>query len=110
MALRFSGRLRRISRTPSALEVSSGSLMRRSLPQRLPRRRPGPGAEVDIAVGREPHERRPCGDVLVELRPVDLVERVVGRVMDLEVAARVLAERKGGNSRPTTRSTRSTGR
>src|ERR1700752_3973924 len=99
MALCFSGRLKRIPSTPWAVEGSSRSLTRRTLPQALRLWRPGPGAKVDIAVRREPHERGPGGDVLVELRPVDLVERVVGRMVDLEVAACVLIEREGRNSR-----------
>src|SRR5690348_14268459 len=35
----------------------------------------------------------PCGDVLAQLRRVDLVERIVGRVVPVEIARAVLVER-----------------
>ena len=43
--------------------------------------------------GKRGEHRRPRGDVLTKLRRVDLVERVVGRVVPVEIAGSVLVER-----------------
>src|SRR5215472_5918499 len=85
MALRFSGRSKRSSHTPPALDLRISSLMRGRL-----------GAEIDLAVGREPYERRPGGDVLIELLAVDLVEGVVGAVVDVEIVRAILQQREPG--------------
>src|ERR1700746_1830667 len=87
MALRFSGRSKRSSHTPSAQELRISSLMRGRL-----------GAEIDLAVRREPHERRPRGDVLIELLAVDLVEGVAGGVVDVEVVRAILQQRERGHA------------
>src|SRR5208282_1509190 len=117
MALRFSGRLKRTSHTPAARETRICSLMpaacgsvrkrataapasRLALPKssRLCRRR-GLRAKVNVAVGGQPYQHRPGGHILVELLTVDLVERVIRRVVDIEVARGVLAQEKPRHAR-----------
>src|SRR5688500_12363669 len=44
------------------------------------------------AAGKNCQYRRPGRDILPELRRIDLVERVVGRVMQVEIAGAVLVE------------------
>src|SRR5215468_9295022 len=112
MALRFSGRLKRTSQMPPACVTSTGSLMQAACGSaelhatrgRTLAREPSvrwtrttgcsPRAEIHVAVGGEPHERRPGRDVLVERRAVHLVEGVIGRVVDVEIAHAVLAQLK----------------
>src|SRR5688572_31266506 len=43
-------------------------------------------------VGDQGQHRRPGGDILAELLGIDLVERVVGRVVIVEIAGSVLLE------------------
>src|SRR6516164_2698359 len=110
IALRFSGRLRRTSQTASVRETRTGSLMpaacgsnRWGATSPSCGRRPGSTRrerrpEVDVAVRDEPGQRRPGGDVLVELSTVDLVEGVVRGVMDVEIGRAVLTQREAGDT------------
>jgi hypothetical protein len=50
-------------------------------------------------VGDDRQQRRPCRHILLQLHRIDLVERVVGRVVVVEIAGAVLVEVGAGNSR-----------
>src|SRR5258707_13954073 len=55
-------------------------------------------AELAGAFRGDCQHRRPGGNRLTQLFAVDLVERVVGGVMDIEVAHAVLGKRKAGGA------------
>src|SRR5258708_13413871 len=44
------------------------------------------------STGENYEHRRPCGDVLAQRFGIDLVERVVGRVVEVEIISAVLAQ------------------
>src|SRR5258708_39999784 len=55
-------------------------------------------AELAGAFRSDRQHRRPGGNRLTQLFAVDLVERVVGGVMDIEIAHAVLGKRKAGGA------------
>src|SRR5688572_8903708 len=50
------------------------------------------GADRLSLIGEDPNHLRPHRDVLAQLHGIDLVERVVGRVVEIEVAGAVLLQ------------------
>src|SRR5690606_6569680 len=80
--------------------TASAAVRRGGLARSVRRPRGGArlAAEVAFGLGRQPGEYRPGGDVLLQRLRVDLVEGVVGGVMQVEVVAAVLGQPGPGHA------------